>query len=236
MPERKPVASGATIPGLGGVDRFLARREVDALQGVLEEHEKVRAAAGGQLGRAKGLLAATTHRILFLSMGARSHVRSWGYARVERVHAEVDLDEAAITLHADHEVHVVRQVERQAAQRFADAVRDAAPKSQFRRVELVDDAGEASGDRGMFTLVDERLRRLKRQLDDGILTEPEYRANRRRILENAGMPTDLRLGMSTRVPIKDAEPAPPDRPWPKREKKAQPEKGPAPWPDPKLPK
>ncbi len=229
------------IPGLGGVDKFLNRKEVDALVAALEEGEKVRAAAGGKMGRNNGLLAATSHRIIFVTTGlVKPHVRSWGYARVQRVHAEVDLDDAALTLHADNQVFKVTKVQRTAAQAFADAVREAAPKSQFRRVILVEDPKKASEDRGMFTLVDERLRALKRQLEKGAITEPEYRANRRRILENAGMPTDLKLGMSTKVPIKEPpvefEERKPPAPWPERKKKAEPTGEQAPWPDPKLPK
>ncbi|MES2154081.1 MAG: PH domain-containing protein [bacterium] len=227
------------IPGLGGVEKFLNRKEVDALRASLESGEKVRAAAGGVMGRRTGLLAATSHRIIFITTGSgKPSVKSWGYGRVERVHAEVDLDDAALTLHADHQVFVVNKVPRLAAQAFADAVRDAAPKSQFRRVELVEDPTKASADRGMFTLVDERLRALKRQFDKGSITEAEFRANRRRILENAGMPTDLKLGMSTRTPVKDPEPEPKKAPapWPERKKKAEVEWDPEPWPDPKLPK
>ncbi len=236
MPERTP-----DIPGLGGVAKFLNRKEVEALQAVLEEGEKVRAAAGGKMGRQNGLLAATSHRIIFVTTGVlKPLVRSWGYNRVERVHAEVDLDDAALTLHADNQVFVIKAVPRLAAQAFAEAIRDAAPKSQFRRVTLVDDPNKASADRGMYTLVDERLRALKRQLEKGSITEAEYRANRRRILENAGMPTDLKLGMSTKTPIRTPtppnEPKPQDAPWPERKRKAAPTGEQAPWPDPKLPK
>lgn len=225
----------ADIRGLGGVQKFLSRDEVALLTQALEEGERVRAAAGGLLGRTKGLLAATTHRIVFV---AGRKVRSWGYSRVERVHAEVDLDDAALTLHADHEVFVVKNVHRLAAQAFADAVRDATPTTQFRRVRLVDATQDASLDHGLHSIVNERLQAIRRQLDKGSITEAEYRANRRRILETAGLPTDLRLGMSTKQPIKEPGPLAkkdPD-PWPDHARPAPaPSKKPQ-WPDPRLPK
>ncbi|MCA1818741.1 MAG: PH domain-containing protein [Halobacteriales archaeon] len=142
-----------TAPGLGELDRFVNRRELDALTPMLSEGESIRFAMDGASGGRRGVLAATDRRILFVSKGLlRRHVQEWDLDDVTRVDVEAGVDDATLTVRDP---------------RMADPVEE-----------------------GGTTI--ERLRRLERMRARKSITEPEYKVNRRRILEDAGLPTDLR--------------------------------------------
>ncbi|MFO1532692.1 MAG: PH domain-containing protein [Thermoplasmatota archaeon] len=180
-----------TAPGLGELDRFVNRRELDALTPMLSEGESIRFAMDGASGGRRGVLAATDRRILFVSKGLlRRHVQEWDLDDVTRVDVEAGVDDATLTLHS-YEPFVLTGARKAAASGFQEAVRLAIPQRTFRRARIVRDPRMADPvEEGGTTI--ERLRRLERMRARKSITEPEYKVNRRRILEDAGLPTDLR--------------------------------------------
>lgn len=230
------------VPGLPARLRFTLRRELAGLEAQLEEGERVRAATDGTLDDTAGLLAATSHRLLWVP--SRGKVQAWDYAEVDGLGVELARDAATVTVRAGVE-ETLTGCDRDAARAVAQAVEQGAPKRSFRWVQLVDDPKDATPQ--ATPAFRSRMESLERQLQKGALTDAEFRANRRRLLEEFQLPTDLDLGMPTQGPVlppepKRAPPAWPDRSqrpgrpmmgepdWPAEKLKEAPSKAPKEWP------
>ncbi|MHB8634566.1 MAG: PH domain-containing protein, partial [Thermoplasmatota archaeon] len=133
------------------------------------------------VGDRTGLLAATDRRVLWLSQGSlQVRAASYPYGEIRKLVVEVAPSGATITLTCPDGDHAFRDADRVRARVFADQVKTVSGTAEFRRVELVEPSPPAPTVDGV---VKERLERLERMRAKGSLTEPEYRANRRRLLE-----------------------------------------------------
>jgi len=178
--------------GLEGLDRFTNRRELDALKPVLTPGEEVRYALDGLNSGRRGLLAATDSRILFLTKALlRRRVQQWDYDDVEGLAVQKAVDDATMTFQMRDGDFVVTGARKAAAEAFRNAIRLSIADRTFRRARAVSEPRQADPvPEGNSTA--DRLRRLDRMRERRSITEPEYKVNRRRILEDAGLPTDLR--------------------------------------------
>lgn len=185
------MTSQGEVPGLDRFGRFTSRVELAALRPKLLQGEVVRYALAAT-GDKPGLLAATDRRILWLSQGSlQVRAASYLYGEIKQVLVEVGRDGATITLVCPDGRHTFSGADRRLARVFADQVRTVPRLADFRRVELLDHEPEEEPEnlpppREPYSSdVRERLARLERMKAKGSITEPEYNANRRRILENA---------------------------------------------------
>ncbi|MEA3191046.1 MAG: hypothetical protein QOD77_1628 [Thermoplasmata archaeon] len=218
------------VPGLPARLRFTLRRELASLEAQLEEGERVRAATDGALDGTNGLLAATSQRLLWVP--SRGKVLAWDYGEVDGLGVEVGRDDATVTVRAGVE-ETLTGCDRDAARAVAKAVEEGAPRRSFRWVQLVDDPKDATPQ--ATPAFRRRMETLERQLEKGALTDAEFRANRRRLLEESGLPTDLELGMPTKGPVLPLEPRQAPPAWPDRSKRpAKPMLGEPDWPEAKL--
>jgi hypothetical protein len=182
------MAAIATLPGLDELGAFVHRRELKALRKVLAADEQVRSAVGAYAGRQRGLLLATDRRIVWVAAGLlRRTTRSSSYEGILKVEVEVNLDGATITFTLPHHYQeLFTRADRKGARAFAAAVRGATARQAFRKVRTVTDPAQATPAEQML---DEpfrtRLARLERMHARGTLTEPEYKASRQRILDEA---------------------------------------------------
>ncbi|MEA3203392.1 MAG: hypothetical protein QOI63_1067 [Thermoplasmata archaeon] len=173
--------------GLDGLGRFVGRRELALLRKRLEGDERVLGAVDATRGRRKGLLAATDRRIAWAAQGVlRRTLLSWPYDEVAKVEVHVARDGATIDLLLAGTSETFAQADREQARAFAQAVKRASPRRAFRRVLAVRDPATATP---VEELLEEpyrtRLARLERMHARGTLTEPEYQASRRGILDEA---------------------------------------------------
>lgn len=199
-------------PGLDAVGRFTSRNELALLQPHLDEGETVHYALAGVFERKKGLLAATNQRVLFATTGLiRDRLTSWPYGVLEQVTAEVDLQEATITLRAGPETIVVTGCERRAARAFAETVAKRSANRAFRPVRIVEDPAEARVHaEADMSAVERRLSRLDSMHEKGSITEAEWRSNRELLLKELGLPTDLPAPRRTATKSEVAK----EHPWP----------------------
>lgn len=203
---------------LDPVGRFTSRRELGTLTSLLQDGEELLAAVDGNLDGKVGLLGATGTRLLWVPAKGKS--KSWPYEDLDALDVEVGREDATVTVRAGTE-EVFEGCERTLARAVADAVRAAAPEREFRRVILVSDRRHVTPEtKSEFR---RRIEQLESQLARGSLTESEFRANRRRLLEEFNMPTDLELGIPTKGPILPPEPKRAPAAWPQKDK-ARPEK------------
>jgi hypothetical protein len=174
---------------LDGLGRFVSRREARLLRRRLAADERVLGAVDARRGRRTGLLAATDRRIAWVSAGVlRRTVLSWPYEEVAKVEVHVGRDGATVDLLLAGASETFTQADRAQARLFADAVKAASPRRAFRKVIAVRDPATATP---VEELLEEpyrsRLARLERMHARGTLTDPEYEASRRGILEEAGL-------------------------------------------------
>ena len=181
-----------TAPGLDELGRFVNRRELAALQPLMAEGETVRYALDGTHAGRPGLMAATDRRILFVSKALlRRRIEQWEYDAVAHVAVQRHVDDATVTIDLAGGPFVLTGARKDAAAGFLEAVRPEVSDRTFRLALVVGDPRNATPiEEGHSTV--ERLRRLERMRTRKSITEPEYKVNRRRILEDAGLPTDLR--------------------------------------------
>lgn len=185
------LVAGMAEAGLDGLGSFVSRREVALLRRRLAADERVLGAVDARRGRRRGLLAATDRRIAWVAAGVlRRTLVAWPYEEVTKVEVHVARDGATVDLlfgpaatsesftHAD----------RAQARAFAEAVKQASPRRAFRKVTAVRDPATATP---LEELLEEpyrsRLARLERMRARGTVTEPEYQASRRGILDEAGV-------------------------------------------------
>jgi hypothetical protein len=174
--------------GLDSLGSFVSRREVALLRRRLRPDEKVLGAVDAMRGRRKGLLAATDARIVWASVGVlRRTVVAWTYPSVAKVEVHVSRDGATIDLILDPGTsESFTRAERDQARAFAEAVKRASPRKAFRNVTAVRDAANVTS---VAEFLDEpfksRLERLERMHARGTVTQPEYDASRRAILDEA---------------------------------------------------
>lgn len=178
-------------PGLDAVSRFARRREVAALERIVASGETLLHAADATLADRPGLLALTDSRTLFVSRRLlRSIVQQWDHAVLEG--ADVEKGRDAATLDLRFYAGTVRlRLGKTAAQDFTAALRPYLADREFRIAQWVRDPRNVDVPAGDGTYA--RLHRLERMRARRSITEPEYKVNRRRILEEAGLPIDLRL-------------------------------------------
>ena len=181
-----------SAPGLDELGRFVNRRELESLQPLMAEGETVRYATDGTHAGRHGLLAATDRRILFVTKALlRRRIQQWEYDAVVHVGVEKGIDAATVTIDVEGGPFVLTGARKDAAAGFLEAVRPEVSDRTFRLALVVGDPRNATPvQEGNSTV--ERLRRLERMRARRSITEPEYKVNRRRILEDAGLPTDLR--------------------------------------------
>lgn len=170
------------------LDHFVNRRELRALQSALEEGEELRATVDGSHSGRRGVLAATDCRILFITKGLlRATIEQWEYDAVDGLEVERGVNDSTLTLLAP-QPFVVTGARKDGAAAFQEAVRRSMANRTFRLARVVRDGQAPDVEEGS---VEDRLRRLERMKERRIITSAEFKVNRRRILEGAGLPTDL---------------------------------------------
>ena len=178
-------------PGLDAVSRFARRREVAALDGIVAPGETLLHTADATLADRPGLLALTDRRTLFVALRLlRRTVRQWDHEALDGAQVEKGRDAASLELRF-HTETVTFHLGKPAAEAFTAALRPYLADREFRIAQWVRDPRNVDPPEGGSTY--ERLRRLERMHARRSITDPEYKVNRRRILEEAGLPIDLRL-------------------------------------------
>jgi hypothetical protein len=178
-------------PGLDALKRFVNRRELQAIEESLAAGEKLSIAFQSRLDGKAGILAATNRRVLFAAAGLlASPILSVRYDDLTRCEQWQEGPDVSIILQTSGRQHSVAGLRRPEAETFVQTVRRRGESGKFRLVEFVDDPRKAEPD-ARPTDVGKRLQRIESMFKRGSITEPEYRVNRRRILEEAGLPTDL---------------------------------------------
>lgn len=187
-PPPPPPAGAGTDPRVAQIERLATnrhtvgrKRELKLLPHRLDEGEQVVNLAAGQYGNGLGLVAVTDRRVIFLDKGiTRTRQEDFYYSRISSIEARTGMMAGKLTIYTSGNKAEIESVYPKAvATEIADYVRGrvlgtAGPTHH--QAPPAPPAPEASS-------VEERLRRLRSMLDEGLIDAGEYEAKRARLLE-----------------------------------------------------
>jgi hypothetical protein len=170
------------IEHLPGGKGFLGRKEVKQLPGILWEDERCENIIRGFYARGTGILVATNKRLVFVDKGMASlRVEDFPYGKITSIQYRLGFAGGTLTIFASGNKAEIEHVPKEQCKAFGDFVRAritgvtdhaSAPVAEPPQV-----AAAMSGDDVVDKL--ERLGKLKEQ---GILTDDEFQAQKQRIL------------------------------------------------------
>jgi hypothetical protein len=160
----------------------LARKEIRELPNILWEGEAIRGAAQGVYNSHIGILVATDRRLIFVDKGMISlKVEDFPYDKVSSIQYQTGWIFGDITIFASGNRAQIKQIPKDAARAFAETVRNmisgGAPAPQAPPQSAPAPQAAGAGDDFMEKL--EKLARLKEQ---GILTDEEFAEQKAKVL------------------------------------------------------
>lgn len=163
------------IGAIDGVSMLLGRKEIKELPSILWEDEIVEKLVQGSYDNKFGILVATNKRLIFVDKGLIYGVRveDFSYDKISSIQYETGLLFGKITIFSSGNKAEIKQASKGLARGFSDYVR-------ARISGIKEHASYNSGNSGIDTISQlEKLAKLKEQ---GILTEEEFLAQKRKIL------------------------------------------------------
>lgn len=150
--------------------------EIRALPGLLGEREEVVTLAAGEYDDRLGIIAVTDRRVIFFDKGLmRSRQEDFPFERISSVQTETKMLYGSLTIFASGNKAVIKKVEpKQRATEIGDYIR---ARTASGAAPTVAAAAPAAS-----TGPEERLSRLGRMRDQGLIEEGEYQEKRREIL------------------------------------------------------
>ena len=181
---------------LGKLDRaskILGRREINELPTVLWHDETIENAVQGKYGESQGILVATDKRLIFVNkgmVGGRLRVEDFPYDKIASIQYDTgkilgdyhwsDMDrKAKITIFASGNKAEIEQVHKKQVRDFCEYVR---ARTTPASAPVSAPAQPASPAVARGDDVIEQLERLARLRQEGVLTQEEFDAQKRRLL------------------------------------------------------
>lgn len=168
------------IKGLGGLDSYLGRREIKELPNILWHDEKVENIIQGLYNNSNGVLVATNKRLVFVDKGILFglKVEDFPYDKISSIQYETGLLMGKMTIFTSGNKAVIDNVEKSKVRAFGDWVRAriSAPKDNV----LTQPIAQTQTTSGSDPL--EKLERLAKLKEQGILTDDEFQKQKQQIL------------------------------------------------------
>lgn len=110
---------------LGGYEKWLGKREIQALTTILWEAEQVTGGVQGLYGSRMGLLVATDRRLIFLdkSMTGRLRVEDFPYDKITSIQYETGWIQGKICIYASGNRADITAITKAQVQPFAETIR-----------------------------------------------------------------------------------------------------------------
>lgn len=168
------------IGSIDGASKFLGRKEIKELPKILWEDERVEMLVQGTYNAGNGVLVATNKRLVFVDKGiGKLKVEDFPYDKLTSIQYETGWTMGTITMFASGNRAEIKNVVKDRCKNFADYVRariTAASKHASAPRAAEPAVGNGGGD-----FVD-RLERLARLKEQGILTDDEFQVQKQKLL------------------------------------------------------
>ncbi len=168
------------IKGIGGLDSFLGRREIKELPNVIWHDERVENIVQGSYNNGLGILIATNKRLVFVDKGMffGLKVEDFPYDKISSIQYETGLLLGSITIFTSGNKAVIDNVEKSKARSFGDWIRARISTAK----ENVLEQPKAKVPSSNSDVILEKLERLAKLKEQGILTEDEFQKQKQIIL------------------------------------------------------
>lgn len=170
------------IGRLDTASKFLSRKEVRELPNILWEDEHVERLVQGAYNNGSGVLVATNKRLVFVDKGwTKLVVEDFPYDKISSIQYKTGLALGTIMIFASGNNSEIKNVPKDQTRAFADYVR-------ARTTGASDHASEqkpptSSDDTSGADPLD-KLERLGRLREQGVLTEEEFQTQKQKLLED----------------------------------------------------
>lgn len=156
---------------LTGGQKMLVRKEVKALDGLLQADEEVLLISNGLYEKKNGAVIATNRRVLFLDKGlvGLTH-EDFPYDRISSVQHQTGMMLGSMKIHASGNEAEIKSMGKEAAKNMAEIVRGKLAEKQ------------ASPPAASSESVASQIKTLAELRDAGALTEDEFAAQKARLL------------------------------------------------------
>jgi hypothetical protein len=171
------------IGNIDGASKFLGRKEIKQLPGILWEDERVEKLVQGSYNSGMGVLVATNKRLVFVDKGiGKLKVEDFPYDKLTSIQYETGWTMGSITMFASGNKAEIKNVAKDQCKNFADYVRARITAvSEHASAPQVSEPASASMSNGGSDIVD-RLERLAKLKEQGMLTDDEFEAQKQKIL------------------------------------------------------
>jgi Bacterial PH domain/Short C-terminal domain len=171
------------IAHLPGGQGFLGRREIKQLPAILWEDERVENIIRGFYAGGTGILIATNKRLVFIDKGlAKLRVEDFPYDKITSIQYNLGLAGGTLTIFASGNKADIQHVPKDQCKAFGDFVR-ARITSPTPHASVPASTTEARAGDPFGGDVLDKLERLGKLKAEGVLTEKEFQAQKRKILE-----------------------------------------------------
>lgn len=169
----------AQLQNLDGVSKLFGRKEIKELPNILWEDETLEALVQGYYAKGQGILVATNKRLIFINKGMLfgMKVEDFPYDKISSIQYETGLFLGKIIIFTSGNKAVIENIDKHQTKDFAEYVRARITRAT-EHAGLVSRIADKSDDDVISQL--ERLAKLKEQ---GILTEDEFQAKKKQLLE-----------------------------------------------------
>lgn len=166
----------AQIRSLDGVSKLLGRRELKVLHEILWDDETILKIIQGHYNNGFGILVATIRRLVFVDKGMLwgLRVEDFPYDKITSIQYETGIVFGKVTIFASGNKAEITLVNKTQARTFADSV----------RAYIAEGGRSAAKPASQSSDPLERLERLARLRESGHITEQEYLAQKKRLLES----------------------------------------------------
>jgi len=174
MPSLEEIMS--QIKNLDGASKLLGRKEIRELPSILWEDEGVEKLVQGAYNNGVGILVATNKRLIFVDKGMLYglKVEDFPYDKISSIQYETKMIFGKITIFASGNKAVIEQTAKAQARDFCDTVRALVSSG-------AKEHASAPSKKTGNNIVDQ-LKELAALRDQGILTEDEFQAQKKKML------------------------------------------------------
>lgn len=157
---------------------FSGRREINELHNILSKNESVLGLVKGSYQQRTGILAATESRVIFVDKGLIGlKVEEFNYKRINSIQYETGMLFGKIIIHGSGNSALIDNVDKGRIKYFVDFVRE--------KIEVVTNQSHTSPQTVIVNQqvdIADQLSKLATLRDQGILTDEEFQAQKKKLL------------------------------------------------------
>lgn len=159
---------------LDNISSFFGRKEINELPNILANNEHIDNIIQGNYNNGQGLLVSTDRRLLFIDKGLiyGLKVEDFPLDKISSIQYETGMMFGKIKIHTTGNIAIIDYLDKSSCRKFAEFVRDKLSKPK----EMLHQSSEQPD-------IISQIEKLARLKENGILTEDEFKEQKKKLLE-----------------------------------------------------